>query len=507
MEIHNLRSIVLNSPFYLLRKHITLSRKRSALYERNKAAKVILSVLMLIVVGYLMFISIALALIANDMDTCAPYEMFFGILPFLLLGDFVVRFVFQQTPAQLIKPYSLLPISKYTCVNVFIVSGMLSASNLIWLAITIPYSIMTILFREGFFAALGLVVSFQICVVINSLWYMLVRTLINKSMKWWIFPILFYVLLFSPLYFSNFDLLFDTFAYIGKCLTFWYPIGYACLLIMLFILFEINKRVQYYFTYLENANHESVRLRTVYDFNFFNRYGNTGQYLKLEIKSIMRNKNIRKSFIFTTILAVIYTALISFTEWYEYSFMRAFCLVFVFVSYGAVLLAKIMSAEGNYIDGLMIHKENIFSLLKAKYYFYATVLLIPFLLLLTTVFAGKASFLLLLSMACFTAGPVYCLLMQLAVYNCQTIPLNVRLVSKGNIETNYFQVIVDLMVMFIPVIFILLLENIFSEDTVCLILLVIGILFIAFHHLWIKNIYMRFMRRRYKNMEGFRATI
>ncbi|MCD8202417.1 MAG: DUF5687 family protein, partial [Prevotella sp.] len=424
------------------------------IFERNRAAKVVLSMLLLFVIGYLLFVSVALAMVANDMDTCTPYEMFFGILPLMLLVDFLLRFALQQTPAQLIKPYSLLPIPKYTCVEVFIISSMLALGNLIWLTITVPYSIMTLLFSEGIFAALGLVVSFQIAVIINSQWYMLVRTLINQSMKWWLLPIVFYAILFTPVFFNNFDLLFDTFAYFGTAFTFWNPLAYICLLLLLWVFFEVNKRVQYHFTYLENANQDNVRVKRITGLQFFDKYGETGQYIKLEIKSLMRNKNLRKSFVFSTLVAVIYS-LVMFTDLYEISFMRAFCIVFAFVVYGEMLLIKIMGAEGNYIDLLMIHKENIYSLLKAKYYIYVSLLLIPFILLLATVFTGRESFLMLLSLACFTAGPCYCLLMQMAVYNKQTIPLNAKLTAKGNMN-NYFQIVVELLVMFIPIVFILL---------------------------------------------------
>ncbi len=442
-------------------------------------------------------------MLANDMDTCTPWEMFFGILPFLLLLDFLLRFAVQQTPAQQIKPYSLLPIPKYTCVEVFVVSAMLSSGNLIWLAITVPYSIMTLLFSEGFFAALGLVVSFQIMVIVNSQWYMLVRTLINQSMRWWLLPLVLYALLFSPIFFGNFDLLFDTFAYIGTAFTFWNPIAYICLLVLLWAFFEVNKRVQYHFTYLENANQDNVRIKKVTGLRIFDKYGETGQYIKLEIKSLMRNRNLRKSFIFSTLVAVIYS-LLMFTDLYEISFMRAFCIVFAFVIYGAMLLIKIMCAEGNYIDLLMMHKENIYSLFKAKYYLYVSLLLIPFVILLATVFTGRESFLMLLSMACFVAGPCYCLLMQMAVYNKETIPLNARLTAKVNVN-NYFQIVVELLVMFIPILFILILKSLFTENTACLILLIIGILFIVFHPLWIRNIHKRFMQRRYENTSALRA--
>ncbi len=472
----------------------------------NRAAKVMVYILIFLVIGYLMFFSVLLALLANDMETCTPYEMFFGIMPFILVVDFFVRFISQQTPAQRTKPYSLLPIPKYTCIELFILSSLMSPNNLVWLALTVPYSIMTLLFSEGLVASVGLIVSFQILIAINSLWYMFVRTLINQSIKWWILPIAFYALLFSPLYFNHFDWLFDSFAFIGTGFTFWNPISYVCLLLVVCLWFEVNKRMQFHFIYNENASEDNVKLRKVSEFRMFDRYGEVGEYLKLEVKSLMRNKNIRKNFIFAMALAVFYSLAIAFTDVYDSSFMQILTEYFSFILFGAMMLQKIMCAEGNYIDGLMVHKENICSLLKAKYYFCLSFLVIPFILLLPSVFIGKSSLLMLLSLACFTAGPAYCLFMQMAVYNCQTMPLNTKLTTKGSIEVNYFQMVSSLFVIFFPEVFLLLMQGIFGENTAYAILLIIGLLFVFFHSVWIKNIYKRFMQRRYKNMESFRSS-
>lgn len=492
--------------FRLLRNHIRLSEKRSAVYEQNKVAKVLIYVMGTFAIFYMIFISIMLALIANDSESCTPYEFLFGLMPFFLVVDFFFRFVGQQTPAQLIKPYSLLPIPKYTCVECFIFSSMITPNNLIWMAITVPYSIMTLLFSEGVFASLGLIVAFQFLITINSQWYMLVRTLINQSIKWWVLPILVYAAVFSPIYLCKFDTLFDICSYTGEGFAFWHPLNYLCLIIILALFVEINKRIQFHFTFLENANAEKVKMKKVSEFKFLDRYGEIGEYLKLEVKSLMRNKNMRKTFLFSTIFMVILSMIISFTDIYEDNFSKNFWVVYTFVLYGAMTLIKIMSGEGNYIDGLMIHKENIIQLLKAKYYFYTAILVMPLLLMLPTVFTGKYTLLMLLSMMSLTAGPVYCLLMQMAVYNRTTIPLNAKFIAKGNIETNYFQIIAELIAMFLPVAFISILKSFFSENTTFIILLLTGLVFIGFHDLWIRNIYRRFMKNRYKNMEGFRAT-
>lgn len=492
--------------FRALRHHIKLAEKRSVAYEQNKVAKVLLYIGGSFVVLYLVFIAIMLALIANTSSSQTTYEFLFRLLPFFLAADFLVRFISQQTPVQLIKPYSLLPISKYTCVEMFVLSSVVSPNNLVWTAVTVPYVLMTTLFCDGFWASMGIVVSFQLLVTVNSQWYMLVRTLINQSLKWWVLPIAVYALVFSPLYCDSIDTLFDIYSSLGRGFAFWHPLHYFGLLLVLFAFIELNKRMQFHFTYLENANVEAPKMRSVSEFRMFDRFGQTGEYLKLEIKSLIRNKNMRKSFVFSTLFTIFLSLVVSFTDLYQDDFSKIFWVAYVFMLYGANTLMKIMCAEGNYIDFLAVHKENIMQLLRAKYFFYGSMLVLPFLLMLPTVFTGKHSLLALFSMMCFTAGPVYCLFMQMAVYNRQTMPLNTKFISKGNVENNYFQIVALLLAMFLPVIVISSLRTMFSENTAYLVLLVFGIAFIATYSLWIANIYRRFMKRRYVNMESFRAT-
>ena len=490
----------------ILRRHIKLGIKRSVAYEQNKVSKFLIYLFGGFALIYLIGIAILISLAANSSTSSTPDEFLFGLMPFFLVADFFIRFIGQNTPTQLIKPYSLLPISKYTCIELFIVSSAISSNNLIWTAISAPYSLMSVVFSEGFFAALGIIVSFQIIITINSQWYMLVRTLINNSLKWWLLPILVYALIFSPIFIYDFDRFFDFYSSVGPGFAGWNPLYYLGIILELAVFMRINRQVQFHFTYLENANAEAGKLKSVYEFKMFDRYGEIGQYLKLEIKSLIRNKNLRKSFLFGTIFTCLISLGISLTDVYDDPFYKIFWIVYIFVMYGSITLIKIMSAEGNYIDCLIIHKENIVQLLKAKYYFYSSMLVLPLLLMLPTVFAGKNTLLSLFSMMFFTAGPIYCLLMQMAVYNKQTLPLNTKFISKGNVENNYFQIVAQIVALAFPGIFIIFLRGLFNENIAYLILLVTGLIFIILNDIWIRNIYKRFMARRYVNMESFRAT-
>ena len=483
-----------------------MSEKRSPVYEQNKTAKAIIYLMGGFLVVYLLFISVMFAMIANSSRTFTACEFLFGLLPFLLTADFLLRFLGQQTPAQLIKPYLLLPIPKYACVESFIMSSMVTPNNLIWLFITVPYAIMSILFSSGFWAALGFIIGFQLIIIINSQNYMLWRTLITKKIFWWIGPIIIYGAMFLIWIIKDFDAMFDSFAAVGEGVASWNILYYLGIFAILALFFFINREVQYHITFTETTESKNTQMKTVTEFRLFERFGEMGEYLKLEVKSIMRNKNMRNSFLYSTIFTIILSLIISYTDMYDGSFNSKFFMVYVFIINGAMLLVRIMGAEGNYIDGLMIHKENILQLLHAKYYFYCALLLLPLLIMIPTVFMGKYTLLMLIAMMAFTAGPVFFMLMQMAVWNKQTVPLNSKLVSKGNVETNWFAFGVEMAAMFAPVAIIFILQMFMSETATYATMLVIGLVFIATHNIWLRNIYQRFMVRRYENMESFRAT-
>jgi hypothetical protein len=164
-----------------------------------------------------------------------------------------------------------------------------------------------------------------------------------------------------------------------------------------------------------------------------------------------------------------------------------------------------MCPEGNYIDLLMVHEENILTLLRAKYYYYCAILVLPFAFTLIPVFTGKFSLLMVLAYLFTATGPIYAMLFQMAVYNKQTLPLNDKITGKNQME-NKWQAIVSMIGMFVPVIEVLILQAIFDETTAYWILLLIGLGFTLTETYWMRNIYQRMMRRRYSNLEGFHST-
>jgi hypothetical protein len=71
---------------------------------------------------------------------------------------------------------------------------------------------------------------------------------------------------------------------------------------------------------------------------------------------------------------------------------------------------------------------------------------------------------------------------------------------------NKWQAIVSMIGFFVPVILVMLLQAIFSDEIAYLVLIVIGLGFTVTEPYWMRNIYRRMMQRRYQNLEGFHTT-
>lgn len=155
---------------------------------------------MALCVVYLIGLSIPFAMIANESRSTTSVELLCVLLPFILLFDFGMRFLAQQTPSQIVRPYLLLPLSRYACIDAFVFSSLFNWGNLIWLTFVLPYILMSMIFSYGLLTSFLAIVFVIIMVLANSQWYSIARTLVNDSYLWWLLPAGVYALLAMPMY-------------------------------------------------------------------------------------------------------------------------------------------------------------------------------------------------------------------------------------------------------------------------------------------------------------------
>ena len=487
--------------FLLLRKQNSLAIRRSPAFEQSVIARVMMIVGACFMIFYLIFLGVMMALPASETH---HYTILLAMVPLWLTIDFGARFAVQQTPSVVAKPYLLQPMPFLSVVETYLVNSLITGYNMAWLALYVPYAIIIFFGGASFFLALSVIICGLLLTMANSQFYLMVRTLIGRSLLWWVLPLLVYggfwalLPINEDLFDKQMDFLCDfTYAW-------YFPLFCIALLAGLFFL---NRWMQFRFVREEIAKQEKkeAAMKTVSQFTFFERFGQTGEYLKLELKSIMRNKAIRSRVFMSLTLIVVFTLLISYTSVYDSRVMLNFWCFYCFGLYGMTTLVKIMGPEGNYIDLLMTHKENTLLLLKAKYYFHVAILFVPLLLMLPVVIAGKFPPLMMLAYMLLSSGMLYFMLFQLAVYNKQTLPLNQKITGKNNIE-NGVQFIIQMVAMFSPLVLVSVLILLANETVAYIVLSIIGLLFTLTHPIWLRHIYVRMMKRKYDNLEGFRTS-
>ena len=485
--------------YRLLRKNTNLSYKRSPAFEQNKWAK------LLIYLGAGMF-ALYLIMYGCIVGMAAKGEagMMLAFAPFYMAIDFLLRFIVQTTPGMMVKPYILQPISRYTAIECFLIGEHVSGYNLLWLCMFVPYSIIQLFAGKCFALVLLELVTCELLMILNSQIYLFFRTLINRSVLWLIPGLVFYALPFTPLMLSpkadTFDKMVDMIIAQGLS---WYALPIVLLVIC--GLFFVNRHMQFIFVYEEISKKTERALKHVSEFAFFNRFGLIGEYLKIELKSNIRNKTMRTRCIYSLCAVIAFSLLVAYTTIYDSELMQNFWCLYCFALYGVTALIKIMGQEGNYIELLMMHRENIIALLRAKFIFYSAVLIIPFVIMLPAVFTGKYTILMLFAYMLLTAGFLHFVIFQLAVYNKQTLPLQLKVTAKGNFE-NGMQLVIELFALFGPVLITGLGYLLVGLTYTYIFMCVIGVAFIITHPIWIRNIYTRMMKRRYENLEGFMNT-
>ena len=434
-----------------------------------------------------------------------PYHIMNQGFLYVMFADFLIRFMGQPAVAQELKPYLLMPVKKNRLIDTFLIQSGMSGFNFIWFFTYVPFAFLTIIRFYGFGGMFLYLIGIWMLFVLNNYWYLLCKMLMSEKTIWYLLPVAVYgalgcaEFLLDGLPISRFTM--D----LGEGFIEGNPLSFLFMLACIGVLFFINLKLQQRMIYNELSKKEDTKIKRVSEYKFLDKYGEVGEYIRLELKLITRNKTVKTQFRMGLIVMLGFSFALAFTDVYDGSYMTSFICLYNYAVLPIMTLGQVMSFEGNYIDGLMSRKESIFNLLRAKYYLTTLIILVPFLIMMFPIAKGKITLLAAIAYLIFVAGFVFFMLLQLAVYNTRTLPLNANLM-KSNKSSNWIQGLVTGCAFMLPLLIDKLLSALLQEEVAHIILILIGLGFIATHNLWIKNIYKRFMKRRYKNMEEFRAS-
>lgn len=482
-----------------------LADRRHPMFEKNRVMKVMIYIFLAFWAVYLMLFGVLFYDAFRDGNREAYDTLNSGII-FILALDFLLRFGMQETPAQEIKPYKLLPIPQSFLIDLFLMRMGLRAYNFFWFFFFVPFGVLAIGLSPyyGWFGLLGYLIGVWLTFVANSMWYLLWRTFVGQHILYILIPLAVYA---GLIYFGVIEgdwLIFASMRYMRGFIE-WSPLSFVIIFSFIGLMFAVNRKLQQRYIYFELAKVEHITKVRSTQMKWLDRFGQIGEYMKLEVKSTMRNKVVKKQFIIGVSYMLILCLFFAFTDVYDsMPFMKSFICMYCFSCLGTMTLTGVMCMEGNYIDLLMSRKESVLALLKAKYYFNCIILIVPLLFTFIPVVEGKILWQEALASMLFSSGVVFPFLFQLAVYNSTTLHLNDKMTRGG--RSTKMQMLMSSLALFVPMGIMYVLVTVLRPEVGALIMIGLGALGTALHPLWLRNIYRRFMLRRYDNMAGFRES-
>jgi len=492
-----------------LRKHQGKAFRRNPMFERNLGVKIFMFfVIGLLAADLLMFGFVLDKLLLEFGQYERAIDTFNSIILCVFAVDFVIKFFFKSNQSMQIAPYLSLPVKRNTLFNFLLQKEFTDFWNFYLFFLVVPFVFKAILPFYGFASVVLYILFFYLMCVVNSLIVSFANNLIKRSV-WFYIPIFAFVIL--PFVFpviGKFDLGHYT-QKAGEMLLDNHWGVWAGLIGLLAVFWIINRMQMRGELYRELQGEKAEKISSFSQFSFLSQFGEIGELIQLEIRMILRSKRLKQQTLFAG--GIIFT----FYVWFLYSPTLAsapngeFALLF----YGMITVGllgitmgqHIFTSESSFFDGMMARNLSIRNMLKSKYIIYSFFALIISILLLIPVFNGKLNLLLLVANLFYVTGPVFFMVFQNAVYNKTYFDLFDRGMMNWKGQSGSM-VAITMITMFLPVVLVLILIGIFGKETAYWFMIIIGLLFTLTSKQWLQWTYNRFLKRRYKNMEGFRAN-
>lgn len=489
-----------------LHKHFCLSGRRNKIWQANNVAKYFYYVLAIFLCAYFVWIGCELASLAIE-DNLGGYRFIYALIPVFLFIDYLFRYTTDHRLLMHIRPYLLLPLPKHSYTDYLILRQLIVFKNVNLLFICIPFGIKTLIPELGASAMIGYTAGLYLLLLVNGQFFQLTQVLTARGLWYWLIPILTYLsIAIITIFFPSPQGYLQRWAEIGNSMIRGEVWIYAVMILLLIGMILLNRNILEHRILQEQytaapAKHDKNSI----DLTIFDRFNQIGEYLKIEVWGILRNKRLRLIFFLNTFGIFIFSLITAFDPESDMVKINGF-VYYSFIIYGLSSLSRIMCYEGNYYECLLMQRNSIQNLLLAKYYFYTALLLIPLLVFLPVALIGKISFWTILSYALFAAGVAYRILFQMAVYNKVTFSMQATHTGK-NANTNYIQLIVTIITIISPFPIAALgtwwlNQPILTNTTLSL----LGIIFITTHRRWISSISRKMKDNQYEQLEGFQKS-
>ena len=477
------------------------------MFERNMALK-IFSYFMFGFIGlYLLMIGLILYDFLSEHGAYNnAIDSFNYILLYFFLFDFVIKYLVKKSQTMQIAPYLTLPVKRNTLFNFLLIKEFTNIWNLYLFFMIVPFVFRAIPSFYGFSGVIVYLLFFYLLCIGSSLLVNIANNLLNRN-GWYLFLPIFIVAVIVEVTFIPGVTILDGIVKAGELILEKNIIAWVIVLLVAGALWKINLSMMNAEIYKAMQGKKITEAGTSFSLPFLDKLGKMGMFINLDVKMILRSKRLKQQLFVVIFFVVYYFVMIndSSPAFKEVYFFPLFFTMFVIGGMGLIMSQFLFTSESSFFDGLMTRNLSMLDMLKGKYIFYFSYSVLMLLILTILVFTGQLDFLFLISIFFYTTGFLFFLMFQNAVYNKSFFDLSESGLFNWK-GTSGNMLLVTMLGMFVPVIIVMIIKGIFDETIANYFMLVTGFIFTVTVKYWLTWTCNRFLKRKYKHMDGFRSN-
>ncbi|MDX2189128.1 MAG: DUF5687 family protein [Bacteroidota bacterium] len=469
---------------------------RNKFWRENIAMKILAFVGFLLISGEF----IALGWFCTDIiGSIKPNEnvikVFSSWILFYFLIEFIFRFLIQHTPLLKIQPYLHLNISKSQLIHFLLIKSILSYSNLLYLAISIPFGFRTLLLKEQYFEFTSWVIVSLISVFTFNFLAQLVKRTFGVHLISTLATIGIIGLLVGSYLMNWIDLL--------SISQFIFNSGIVSILllsIVLIILYWLNFKLQLANIYIKETTQSWIKLDFIDNLlKSINLQSVESELIITDLKLILRNKRTRiylaLPIFFYGVGFIMPETNIEFNNKYQFLIMS---MVLLQMNFGQVL----PSWESAYFDGLMTKNLSFKTYLRAKFILLIILASFGLIPLIFTLFININLFIGGLCVVIYAIGANSIAFLGISNHNNKRMEINESAWFKGSNNGN---MIYMFFVTFLPFLIYLPFMLLKWHLIGAYVLAGIGVFCLIFHNQFLKEFELKYRESKFKLLEGFRT--
>ncbi|NJK96642.1 MAG: hypothetical protein HC905_18505 [Bacteroidales bacterium] len=416
-----------------------------------------------------------------------PVTAFNSLLIWYFLFDLLTRSMMQSLPVLQVIPYLRLKFRKSTVIHYLLLRSLWNIFNFLPWLIVVPF--VTQILPDGT-SSFPYIAGILMMVLINNFLALYFQYISQKHFIFSVIPIALVALNFFLQ--QNGGLAAQASIFFGNGLVAGNLAILLSLLVVLFLIYYVNRRLLFMGFYLDEVKSKKSRDERFARFpgmGIFDRLGLTGKYMALEVNLLFRNKRPRQALVILPIFwAYLTYIMIKDADKLTTGAMGVYFISIV-VGMGAVIYGQFLfSWESSFFDGIIARRIDFRKYVFAKYYVMSLLVIISFIpLYFAMVLIAHVSPLILTSLTLFVLGPIQFIIFFFATFNDARVDLSMgQFFNYQGVKGKHF--LVSFAFFLVPFLLYLLLNYLVGSVWALLVIAAIGILFIALHKYWLNAV-------------------